>query len=224
MKIKVEQDEHLIAAGECFMFLCVIESYMRDFIVLREGGDDMRRRYNEAFGREVLPSDFAQQRLNLGTQSFGVIKDRFLALWPEWKKQRDVNEAIERVVLWRNGFGHANVQPFRPYLLYTPTDKSWKLIRRYMKCPHCLNYFEACQCSQDNLMEPKSVVLRCRDAKFLEVFYADIKTVDIDCLVPTAMRLDVAYRGLAWWEGDRYVVGQNPLNNEDQGSATTTSG
>ena len=97
---QVTTDNHLIAAGECFMFLCWVESYMRDLVVLWEGGKDMRKRYNEAFGRENHPSDFAQNRLILSARSFGEIKNRFLCHWPKWKEEKDIHESIKRAVIF----------------------------------------------------------------------------------------------------------------------------
>ena len=108
-----------------FMFLCWVESTMRDFLALNEGGEDMRQRYNEAFGNQKHPADFSRKRMEIGRCSFGRIKNRFLCTWPEWKDRRNVREALERAVIWRNGFSHANVQPFRPYLLYTPSKNAW---------------------------------------------------------------------------------------------------
>ena len=67
----VEPDELLIDAGECFMFLLWSETVMRDIVVLKEGGEDMRRRYSEAFGRGPHPSDFSRNLMELGTLDFG---------------------------------------------------------------------------------------------------------------------------------------------------------
>ena len=53
----VEPDELLIDAGECFMFLLWSETVMRDIVVLKEGGEDMRRRYSEAFGSDLTPGN-----------------------------------------------------------------------------------------------------------------------------------------------------------------------
>ena len=39
MKVKI--DQHLINAGECFMYLCWVENTMRNFLVLEQGGRDM---------------------------------------------------------------------------------------------------------------------------------------------------------------------------------------
>ena len=119
--IQVQFDDHLRSAGECFMFLLWVESYMRDLVVLQEGGEDMRNRYNKAFGRENHPSDFAQNRLKLSDLAFGKIKNRFLCHWPQWKEDKDVHEAIERVVIFRNGFGHAHIQPLGPIYCILPT-------------------------------------------------------------------------------------------------------
>ena len=117
---QIERDEHLISAGECFMFLCWVESTMRDLIVLRDGDDDLRKRYNDAFGCGSHPAEFARNRLNLGKLNFGKIKEIFLCRWSNFRENEAVHASIERAVIFRNGFGHANIQPFRPYLLYTP--------------------------------------------------------------------------------------------------------
>ena len=206
---RVETDNHLISAGECFMFLCWVESTMRDFIVLREGGESMRRSYNEAYGKENHPSDFARSRLELGRLSFGPIKERFLCLWPEWKNLNKTREAIERVVIYRNGFGHAQVQPFRPFLLYTPAKASLDNINEYTKCPNCTMFYKNCLCVQDNIALPRTLVFRCLDKQFIEGFYGDIKTIDLDCFTPTARCLDVAYQGVAWPQGNGYVMGEH---------------
>ena len=112
-----EPDRLLIVAGECFMHLLWVETVMRDLMVLREGREDMRRRYSMAFGRESHPSDFSRKRMELGTRDFGFVKEQFLEYWPEWRDDWEVHDAIERVAIWRNALGHANVQPFREFLL-----------------------------------------------------------------------------------------------------------
>lgn len=117
---KVESEEFLIEAGQCFMYLLWSETVMRDFVALKEGGDDMCRRYSQAFGKTPHPRDFSRLRLELGKLDFSVIKERYLGHWSKWKNSREIRDAIERVVLWHNGLGHANVQPFRGSLLYTP--------------------------------------------------------------------------------------------------------
>ena len=206
---KVEYDEHLIAAGECFMFLCLVESYMRDFLVLEEGGEDMCRSYNKTFGCGNHPSDFAKKRLELGKHSFNKIKDKFLCKWPQWKEESNVHESIERAVILRNGFGHANVQPFRRFLLYTPNITSWKSINKYMICHKCLQYYQSCQCQQENLAEPPTLVFKCLEERFLKMFKDVIKTINLDCFVPTARLLDVCYKGVAWPTENGYVIGEN---------------
>ena len=72
----VESDELLVAAGECFMFLLWSETSMCDLVVLKEGGEGMRRRYSRAYGKEPHPSDFSRRRLELGMKDFTEIKDR----------------------------------------------------------------------------------------------------------------------------------------------------
>ena len=191
----VGADEFLIAAGECFMFLLWSETAMCDLVVLKEGDVGMRRRYSRGFGKEPHPSDFSRRRLELGAKDFTKIKDRFLDHWPQWKDHREVRDAIERVVIWRNGVGHANVQPFRGHLLYTPTEASWKRIRNYMRCHRCYQYHKECGCRHENLAEPYSIIVK---DETLRTIYEDIRTVDIECFYPTAISLDVEYRGVAW--------------------------
>ena len=191
----VEPDELLIGAGECFMFLLWSETVMRDLVVLKEGSEKVRRQYSEAFGKGPHPSDFAKRRLELGRLEFSSIKDRFLCHWPEWKDNREVRDALERVVVWRNGLGHANVQPFRGHLLYTPTEASWKRIRSFMRCGDCYRYLKDCSCPHENLAEPHSVVIR---RETLLTIYLDLRTLDERCFYPSARSLDVEYRGVAW--------------------------
>ncbi len=212
---QVEFDHHLRSAGECFMFLLWVESYMRDLVVLQEGGEDMRNRYNEAFGRKNHPSDFAQNRLKLSDLTFGKIKNRFLCHWPQWKEDKNVHEAIERIVIFRNGFGHAHVQPFRDYLLYTPNKNTWKSINEYTKCHKCLNYHKDCQCSQEDIADPRTLIFHCLDREFLINLYGDIRTIDLKCFVNTAKSLNIAYQGIAWPEESGYEIGQNhPLGRD----------
>ena len=194
---QVQLDDHLRSAGECFMLLRWVESYMRDLVVLQEGGEDMRNRYNEAFGREDHPSDFAQNRLKLGDLTFGEIKNRFLRHWPRWKEDKNVREAIERVVIFRNGFGHAHIQLFRDYLLYTPSKTAWKSINEYTKCHKCLNYHKDCQCSQEDVADPRTLTFRCLDREFLINLYEDIRTIDLKCFVDTAKSLNIPHKGIA---------------------------
>ena len=191
----VEPDKFLIKAGECFMFLLWSETVMCDFVVLKEGGEDMRRRYSDAFGKESHPGDFSRERLKLGGRDFSEIKDCFLRHWPAWKDNREIRDAIERVVMWRNGLGHANVQPFRGHLLYTPNEASWNRIREYMKCHKCYRYLKDCDCIHEGLAEPHSLII---EQETLRTIYQDIRTLDVDCFYPTAMSLNVEYRGIAW--------------------------
>ena len=200
----VEPDQLLIAAGECFMFLLWSETAMCDLVVLKEGDEGMRRRYSGAFGKEPHPNDFSSGRLELGMKDFTVIKDRFLSHWPQWQDRREVRDAIERVVIWRNGLGHANVQPFRRHLLYTPTRASWERIRNYMRCHQCDEYHKDCGCHHENLAEPYSVIV---NDETIRTIYEDIRTVDVECLYPAAASLDVEYRGLAWpTEHGKYML------------------
>ena len=208
-QMTVESDNHLVSAGECFMSLCWVESAMRDFVVLYDGGEDMRARYNRAYGSDKLPSDFSRHRLSRGISSFSRIKDHFLDAWPEWRQQRDVHEAIERTVIWRNAFAHAQVQPYRPYLLHTPDKQSWMKIRRYTKCHTCLEYHKDCQCPRDEVADPRTIIMRCLDKEFLKGLYDDIKTVDVRCFSTAAKALKIRYRGLAWPTRDGYMISRH---------------
>ena len=188
------------------MFLCWVESTMRDFVVLNNGTKDMRDRYSKAFGKGNHPSDFARERLNLGTSTFATIKDIFLSIWPKWKTQNDVYEAIERAVIWRNAFAHAQIQVFRPFLLYTPNEHSWKKIERFTRCHKCLKYHKDCQCPTEGLTNPNTITIRCLDDVFLRNLYSDIGTIDLQCFRDTAQTLSVPYNGIAWPRGDTYVI------------------
>ena len=154
---RVETDKHLIMAGECFMYLGWVESTMRDFVVLKEGDKDLRRRYSEAYGKEGHPPDFVRRRLELGRLTFGAIKNRFLCLWPLWKDNTNIRRAIECAVIYRNGFGHAQIQPFRPYLLYTPNKDSRDKINEYMSCNNCMRISKDCICKKDHCTRQKSL-------------------------------------------------------------------
>ncbi len=206
---RVEADSHLQSAGECFMFLCWAESTMRDFLVLHEGSCDLRIEYNTAYGSSMHPPEFARRRLEAGRLSFGRIKNEFLSAWPQWKDDREIRDAIERVVIYRNGFGHAQVQPFRQYLLYTPTAIALEAIREYMRCSICRSQLKNCKCNHEDVAEPLSLVFRCLDSKFLVQFYGDIRTVDVKCFLPTAKELNVAYQGVAWPRGNGFTIAQH---------------
>ena len=180
---------------------------MCDLVVLKEGGEEMCRRYSEAFGKEPHPGDFSRRRLELGKRDFSVIKDCFLHHWPEWKNHKEIRDAIERVVIWRNGLGHANVQPFRGYLLYTPKEASFRQIREYTKCYKCFRYHKDCNCGLEDIADPSSITIR---ELTLQTIYDDIRTVDVECFYPTAMSLNVEYRGMEWPKGDgTYVLKEN---------------
>ena len=191
-------DKHLVSAGTWFMFLCLIESTMRDFVTLKEGDDDMRRRYNEAYGRKDHPLDFAQKRLELGRCTFGNIKERFLCLWPKWKNCQRVHEAIERLVIYRNGFAHPQVQWGRSYLLYTPAESAWGKINKYMRCPKCEQFRKDCKCRHVDAMKPHTLIFPFLDKNFTDQLDGDIRTVELDCLKPTAKCLGVEYLGIEW--------------------------
>lgn len=185
----------LMEAGQCLMYLLWIETAMRDLVVLQEGGDDMRKRYSEAFGKTQHPSDFARNRLELGKLDFGRVKERFLDHWPHWKRNIEIHDAIERVVLWRNALGHMNIQPFRDFHLYTPDQRAWNKIKCYMKCGRCFRYYIKCSCNRVEQSDPPSLVI---DSGTIETIYTDIRKVDLECFYPTAITLDIEYLGVAW--------------------------
>ena len=193
--LSVEPDNLLTAAGECFMHLLWAETVIRDLVVLQEGGADMRGRYSAAFGKDPHPSDFSKKRMELGTRDFGVVKEQFLAYWPELVDNVEVRDAVERVVIWRNALGHANVQPFREFLLYTPVGSTSRRIQRYMRCHICFKYHKDCQCNREDVADPDSLIIRLRT---LRTIYLDIRTVDVSCFYPAAVSMDVAYRGFGW--------------------------
>ena len=200
----VKPDDLLMKAGECLMFLLWSETAMSDLVVLGEGDEDMCRRYSEAFGKAPHPRDFSRRRLELGRLGFSVIKDCFLHQWPKWKEHREIRDAIERIVIWRNGLGHANVQPFRGHLLYTPNKASWNQIRKYTRCHKCYQYHKHCDCRYEDIAEPYSITIRHQT---LQTIYADIRTIDIECFYPTAVSLNIEYRGVAWLtEGGTYML------------------
>lgn len=206
---QVQPDNHLQSAGECFMFLGWVESTMRDLLVLQEGGEQMREKYNSAYGKESHPSDFARRRLELGRLSFSQIKNRFFCQWPQWKNERHIHEAVERVVIYRNGFAHAQIQPFRNYLLYTPNEGSLKAIREYTKCIHCNHYLKDCSCQHIDRVEPLTLKFPCLEKQFVDQLYRDISTVDLRCLLPSAIQLNVAYNGIAWPTKNGHVQGEH---------------
>ena len=185
----------MIDAGQCFMYLQWCETVMLDFVVLREGGDDMCRRYSSAFGKGSHPSDFTHARLELGKLDFGPIKDRFVEYWPHVARQSPVKEAIERVVLWRNTLGHANVQPFRAHLLYTPVNGTLRRMQEVFRCHRCLEYWARCQCPTEDQAEPLTLAI---DSDSISTVYEDIKMVDLNCFYPVAILLNVDYMGVAW--------------------------
>ena len=201
--IKVEHDEHLRSAGECFMFLSWVQSAMCDLLASNGLGIEARERYNAAHrAGQSWPRDFSTRRLELSGQNFGWLKKEFLKIWPEWCGPSDVREAIERVVIYRNGIAHAQVQPFRPYLLYTPNDRSWADINAYTRCVRCLEFHKDCACSEPpDQASPPSLTFPFLDQGFVRSLYADIETVDTKCFAPTAEALGVAYKGIAWPDG-----------------------
>ena len=205
---RVDTDKHLVSAGECFMFLSWIESTMRDLLVLSEASAELRAAYSDAYGVTSHPSEFSRRRLELGRLSFGRIKNQFLSRWPRWKNDSDIHDAIERIVIYRNGFGHAQVQPFREFLLYTPNATATKAIQEFMKCPICLKRLKSCECQREDIAEPLSLVFRCLEKDFLLQLYGDIQTVDQRSFLPTARVLKVAYQGVAWPVGGGHSLAQ----------------
>ena len=193
--VREEPDRFLTTVGECFMFLLLTETAMLDLVVLEKGGEDMQRRYSSAFGKEPHPRDFTRNRLELGKEGFSTVKKKFLKCWPQWNDHKEIIEAIERIVLWRNMLGHANVQPFRGYLLYTPTKDSLEQIEHHMRCHLCKKYLKDCGCEREDLAKPTTV--KVSDETVLTI-YEDIRAVDEQCLRPTAELLDVKYQGIKW--------------------------
>ncbi len=183
----------LLRAGECFMYLLLVESVMCDFIALKEGGSEMIKNYNRAYGKSPLPSDFSTARLELATHSFTKIKDKFLDLWPNWSNNSDVYESMKRVVIMRNALSHAHVQPFRNFLLYSPTN--WDSIDRFMVCGKCLETVGNCSCSRSDRSLPLCMKL---DMNAIYMTFADIKKIDLECLYLTAKKMNIEYQGVAW--------------------------
>ena len=192
---EVQPDALLLAAGECFMHLLWCETVMRDFVVLGESGEDLRRQYSEAFGKQPHPREFSRRRMEMGKNDFAAVKDRYWDLWPELRGDPEAVDAIERIVIWRNALGHANVQPFRGHLLYTPKDRAWERIRNHTRCSQCYLYHKDCDCHLEDIADPPSIVIR-EDS--LVGIYEDICTADVQCFFPTAKRMNVEYRGMAW--------------------------
>ena len=106
-----------------------------------------------------------------------------------------MHESIERVVLLRDAFGHAQIQPFRPYLLYVPVDGKWSALGRYFRCAKCLLPLNQCSCDRAST---EALSLPCQEQWFLDSLYGDISCVDFECFVPTAKLLGVEYKGGAW--------------------------
>ena len=181
---------------------------MRDFVVLADCSEEIRKAYSHAYGNKDHPSDFALERLRRARFSFGRIKEQFVARWPDWIDTPRVHEAMERAVIYRNAFGHAQVQPFRPYLLYTPTESALKKISNFTRCAACRCFFKDCQCKRDDVAEPRTLVFRCLDPGFLESFFGDIRSLDLECFLPTAKRLGIPYQGIAWPQKTGYLIGK----------------
>lgn len=203
----IRPDEFLVAAGECFMNLLWCETVMRDFVVLGEGGEDLRRRYSEALRRQPHPRDFSRLRMEMGKRDFAAVKDQYLVLWPELRGDPEVVDAIERIVIWRNALGHANVQSFRGSLLYTPRDGAWEKIQSHTRCFQCYQYHKDCDCRLEDIAYPPSIVIR---EDTLVDIYADIHTADVQCFFPTAKRINIDYRGMAWPMPDgSFLINEN---------------
>ena len=193
--------------GECFMYLCWVESIMRDFVTLKEGGKVMRQQYRTAvLSKQDHPSDFACKRLELSDMSFRVIKDKFLSEWSEWNNDHNIHESIERAVIYRNGIGHAHIQLNRNFLLYTPftitprdkgKNKVWEAIDEYIKCSECRDFYKNCVCVKNNLAKPRTLTFPL-DNTFICQIYEDIKIIDLYCFTPTAKSLDVPHQNLGW--------------------------
>ena len=191
----VQTDQHMIAAGECFVFLLWVQSAMCDLLALEALSPESRARYNAAHKANApWPRDFSIKRLELSEESFGTLKGWFLDKWPEWR-EHDVHASIERVLLLRNAIGHAQVQPLRPYLLHVPKDKRWAKLEKYFTCGRCGLPLKTCACEHGF---PKALRFPCQEPWFLESLYGDIRSVDEECLLPTAVHLAVAYQGCAW--------------------------
>ncbi|MDD9962272.1 MAG: hypothetical protein OXU70_09300 [Gammaproteobacteria bacterium] len=202
--INVEHDNHLRCAGECFMFLSWVQSTMCDLLALHGLGPERKKRYNAAHRAGASwPSDFSTRRMELSGRNFGSLKDEFLRTWPQWCDPPDVREALERVVIYRNGIAHAQIQPFRDYLLYTPSASSWKKIREYTRCHQCREFHKDCGCDKANQASPPSLIFPFLDSRFLTSLYADVEMVDVNCFAPTAAALGVAYKGIAWPDAHR---------------------
>ena len=164
-----------------------------------------RHGYNHATlsdGPAPFPSEFANQRLQLSKDSFGTTKNLFFERWPQWCDDQHVRGALERSVIFRNAIGHSQVQPFRNYLLYTPSREwEWRRINDYMHCGKCREPLKNCNCEQLNLASPRTLTLRCLDGDFIRGLYGDIRTVDSQRFLRTAKLMDVAYRGIGWPTG-----------------------
>ena len=204
----VEVDEFFLAAGQCFMFLLWVESCMCDFIVLKKGGKELIKRYNAAYGKAPHPPEFAKERMTRKADNFGEIRDEFFELCPSRIKQADVRESIERAKIFRNAFSHAQVQPFRPYLLYNPSQSAWKSIKKYCYCGNCSKRHVDCGCPKDNFSPYLKLGWR-----HIETTYDDIRRIDRKCFYPTAVDIGVEYRGVAWPTGpEGFLVAENRMN------------
>ena len=186
------------------MFLCWIESQIRDFLALEECGKDVQLKYNKAYGKDKHPREFSKKRLELGKQSFNDIKKKFLIKWPEFGEEKEIRESLERIVIYRNGFAHAQIQSFREFLLYTPNKSALGAIKKYMKCPKCSLPLINCKCEHAEQTEPLTIVFRCLDERFISELDYDLQIVDQKCLYVLAKQMDIPYIGIAWQTKDGY--------------------
>ena len=190
------------------MYLLWVESTMCDLIVLMEGDEEMRQRYNAAYGEAPHPPEFIIERMKMTVHSFGKIREKFFKIWPRWENCPIIGEAVERVVIYRNAFGHAQVQPHRGYLLYSPAN--WDAINKYCYCGNCSKRHSDCDCPKVNSFEPRCLKL---DLRTVCRTYDDIKTIDQDCFCPTAVDMGIQYRGIAWPTGNGgFLIAENSIN------------
>ena len=175
-------------------FLFWVQSQMVDFIVLEGMDNHEREKYNEPGNH---PPRFSRERLEWSGRNFSDIKKKFWEIWPKYKNEKKIHEAIERVYIYRNAFSHAQIQPFRGFNLYNPNTYSWEKIKQFCYCGLCLKCFGECNCDIDK-SDPPCIKL---DEKFvINTIYPDIKQIDQDCFYPISLELDVKYSPIAWPE------------------------
>ncbi len=168
---------------------------------------EVDRFYGIEPGNDSHPSDFIKCRMALKENTSAKIRDKFFGLWPQWKNQSSACEYIERAVISRNAFSHEQVQPFRSYLFYNPTN--WDLINKHMKRGTCFKYHDDCDCPTIDLSEPRCLKL---DLRVVNGAYDDIRIVDCKCLFPTAVMLGVECRGIALPNGpEGFEIAENRI-------------